>query len=177
MEEKNLPERKPTRLKRFDYSRGGVYFITICTQDRKRILSKITGIESTNPVGDGAHDIPRVQLTRIGKIVEKYIISTSNIKGVSVFEYVIMPNHIHLLLLVSNEDGRGDPSPTIVSAMGWLKYQSTREINKEHNTIGAKIFQRSFYDHIVRNLNDYCEIQKYIVENPLRWKFDKLYVE
>ena len=175
MTKAELPQRKSTRLVNFDYSSGGAYFITICTHNRANILSTIAGEIPTTTVGEG---FPLPQLTTRGNIVEKYIKDLPNrYHQISVEEYVIMPNHIHLLLLVSNEDGRGDPSPTIVSAMGWLKYQSTREINKEHNTIGAKIFQRSFYDHIVRDLNDYCEIQKYIVENPLRWKFDKLYVK
>ena len=103
MEENKLPKRKPTRMSSFDYSRGGAYFITICTQDRKSILSRIVQAKSTNSVGDGAHDIPKIQLTQVGKIVEKYVLSTSNIKGVSVVEYVIMPNHIHLILRVDND--------------------------------------------------------------------------
>jgi hypothetical protein len=61
--------------------------------------------------------------------------------------------------------------------MGWLKYQITREINGLRGVVGEKIFQRSFYDHVVRNRNDYNEIYKYISENPLRWQLDKLYME
>ena len=80
MEDNKLPKRKPTRLSNFDYSRGGAYFLTICTQDRKRILSQIVGTEK--PVGDGALDIPKIRLTRYGKIVEKYILSKNNIEGV-----------------------------------------------------------------------------------------------
>ena len=101
--EKKLPERKPTRLFNFDYSRGGAYFLTICTQDRKRILSQIVGTEKEKPVGDGALDIPKIRLTRYGRIVEKYILSTNNIEGVFVDKYVIMPNHIHLILCVNND--------------------------------------------------------------------------
>ena len=73
--------------------------------------------------------------------------------------------------------GGGDPSPTVDTAMGWLKYQITKEINKVRNTKGEKIFQRSFHDHIVRNYDDYCEIRKYIHDNPIRWKYDKLYID
>ena len=72
---------------------------------------------------------------------------------------------------------RGDPSPTVDAAMGWLKYQATKEINKMRGTIGEKVFQRSFFDHIIRNYDDYQEIYKYIYENPMRWQFDNLYVE
>ena len=99
-----------------------------------------------------------------------------------------MPNHIHLLLSVKREIGRGDPSPTVdpgseavpssvEAAMGWLKYQITKEINILRNTVGEKVFQRSYFDHIVRNKKDYDEIIKYINENPLRRYYDELYSE
>ena len=96
---------------------------------------------------------------------------------ISVDYYVIMPNHIHFLLSVMKEDGRGDPSPTVDHAMGWFKYQATKEINKVQGTAGQKVFQRSFYDHIIRNRQDYDEHIKYIHENPMRWHYDALYSE
>lgn len=71
--------------------------------------------------------------------------------------------------------GRGDPSPTISTVVGWFKFHSTKDINAVSNASGRKIFQRSFYDHIIRNQHDYDEVAKYIYENPMRWKFDKLY--
>ena len=167
--EKELSERKPTRLKNFDYSSNGAYFITICTQNRKNILSTIT------LVGEGS---PLPQLSPYGKIVDNWIQKLPNKhQEISVDSYVIMPNHIHILLSITKDDGRGDPSPTVDTVMGWLKYQSTKDINKMRNTMGVKIFQRSFYDHIVRNYDDYCEIHKYIYENPMRWYYDELYSE
>ena len=160
-------KRKPTRLKDFDYSSSGAYFITICTQNRRNILSKI--------VGEGS---PLPQLSQYGKIADDYIREISKkYAEITVDCYVIMPNHIHLLLSVMKVDGRGDPSPTVDSAIGWLKYQITKDINKTYNSVREKIFQRSFYDHIIRNEDDYCEIYKYIHDNPLRWQFDKLYSE
>ncbi|MBR6769269.1 MAG: transposase [Clostridia bacterium] len=163
-EKKELPTRKPTRLKSFDYSSNGVYFITICTQNRKNILSTITD------VGEGS---PLPRLSHYGKIVDKWIQELPNqYPEISVDRYVIMPNHIHLLLCIAKDSGRGDPSPTVDAAMGWLKYQATKEINKLRTTTGERVFQRSFYDHIVRNYDDYCEISKYIHENPMKW-YDK----
>ena len=91
--EKEFPKRKAVRLKKYNYSKAGAYFLTICTKDKKPILSSIS-------VGDGALDVPSPQLTRIGKIVEKYILSTSKIENLSVKQYVIMPNHIHLIILI-----------------------------------------------------------------------------
>ena len=96
--EKELPKRKPTRLKNFDYSSAGAYFITICIKDRKRILSDII-----KPVGVGAFDdplTPQIQLTEIGKITEKYLLSSENIPGVKIDRYVVMPDHIHVIIFL-----------------------------------------------------------------------------
>ena len=165
--EKPLPKRKSPRLKSFDYSTTGAYFITICTQNRKNILSTIVGEGSPLPKLSHYGEIANLW---IQKLPEKY-------HEISVDCYVIMPNHIHLLLSVMKDDGRGDPSPTVDTAMGWLKYQITKEINKLRGTPGEKLLQRSFFDHIIRNQDDYYEIYKYIYENPLRWKLDKFYAE
>ncbi len=164
---KELPKRKSTRLKHFDYATNGAYFITICTENRKNILSTI--------VGEGS---PLPQLSQEGKVVDSWIQELPNkYPEISVDCYVIMPNHIHLLLSFIKTDGRGDPSPTVNEVIGWLKYQATKDINKSRSTTGEKIFQRSFYDHVVRNRDDYCEIRNYIYENPLRWQFDQLYTK
>ena len=88
-----------------------------------------------------------------------------------------MPNHIHMILIVRSPNGRGDPSPTVDSMIGWLKFQITKEINQIRNSIGDRIFQRSFHDHIIRNRDDYDEIARYIHENPKRWKADRFYTE
>ena len=162
-----LPKRKPTRLKGFDYSKNGAYFITICTEHRKKILSSI--------VGEGS---PLPQLTACGKIAEHYIqLLSRQYPNFSVDHYVIMPNHIHLLLSADDSAGRGDPSPTVTAVIGWLKYQITKDINTARNTMGSPVFQRSFHDHIVRNHADYQELWQYIEENPLRWKADRFYLE
>ena len=81
------------------------------------------------------------------------------------------------MLSIIKDIGRGNPSPTADTVMGWLKYQATKEINQLRGVTGDKIFQRSFFDHIVRNRDDYYEICKYIYENPTRWHYDKLYSE
>ena len=171
--ENKLPDRKPTRLENFDYGENGAYFITICTEHRRNILSTIE--LSQNDVGEGS---PLPHLLPYGKIASKWIEEIpQKYREISVDCYVIMPNHIHLLLSVDCYNGRGNPSPTIVAAIGWLKYQITAEINSLRGVVGEKVFQRSFYDHVVRNDDDYKEIYQYIMENPLRWQLDKLYME
>ena len=97
--EKEMPKRKDLRLKQYNYSSAGAYFVTICTKDRNRILSNII----KPSVGVGAHDdplTPQIQLTEIGKIVEKYLLSSENIPGVKIDRYVIMPDHIHVIIFL-----------------------------------------------------------------------------
>ncbi|MBE5813444.1 MAG: transposase [Clostridiales bacterium] len=162
-----LTKRKPNRLKKYDYSKNGGYFITICTKDRKQILSKITKDKNYDIVGDG-FAVP--QLTKYGIIVDKYInLINTKYPMIKVDKYVIMPNHIHLLLIIES-DGTANPSPTIGSIIGWFKYSITKYIDESTN-----IFQRSFHDHIIRNKNDYLKIWEYIDNNPLKWELDCYY--
>ena len=146
--DKELPKRKHPRLKNYNYSSTGAYFVTICTEDRKSILSDIT-----NPVGDGALDVPQIQLTSIGKIVEKNLLSSENISGVKIDQYVIMPNHIHIIVIINKNEAGASPCPTlsdIICAFKSLTVRECRTISPD-----AKIFQTSFHDHIIRGEKDY----------------------
>jgi len=144
--------RKPTRLENFNYSKEGYYFITICTAQKQKILCDI--------VGDDAHIVP----TNYGNIAEKYIKNTDGID-----KYVIMPNHIHMI--IKNENGTMKASsPTISQKVKSFKIMVSK-------TIGKSIFQRSFYDHIIRDEADYIRICEYIENNPSKWTEDKYYVE
>ncbi len=154
-----LPERKANRLCEFDYSTNGAYFITICTQNRKKILSQIVGDGSPVPKPAGM-----IAEEYIQKIPEKY-------PTVSVDQYVIMPDHIHILLRINH--GTGDPSPTLGNVIGWYKYQVTKQINLQMNAEENKFFQRSYYDHVIRNQQDYNEVWEYIENNPRKWIIQK----
>ncbi|MBR5252850.1 MAG: transposase [Clostridia bacterium] len=166
--EKDLPKRKKNRLDGYDYGSSGAYFITICSKDRKNILSTV--------VGDGAHDVPKIVLTTIGEVIEKYILSTNRIEDVYVDKYIIMPNHIHMIVFIKPQDDSGTsraPSPTneiVPHVVSTLK----RLCNKE---IGHNIFQRSYFDHIIRDKEDYNTRVKYIHENPMRWYYKNLTIE
>ncbi len=158
----NYKSRKSTRLKNYDYSTPGSYFITICVKDRKELLSKIK-------VGDGVLDVPENQLSPYGTIADKYINQMKDFYDyISVDKYVLMPNHVHLLLSIKDlENGTsGTPSPTnsIVS-----KFISTfkRFCNKEY---GVNIWQRLSNDHIIRGEKDYKKIWEYIDTNIIRWE-------
>ena len=131
-------------------------------------------------------DIPQIKLLKYGEIAEKYICQLNDFyDNISVERYVIMPNHIHFILFVKNiapisnnhetyDNGQSrTPVPTVQNSTV-SKFISTfkRFCNKEY---GCNIWQRSYYDHIIRNQQDYDKVAKYIYENPLKWKFDKLY--
>ncbi len=146
-----MEKRRQNRLKEYDYSQNGYYFITICTANKQKLLCNI--------VGDDAHIVP----TKYGTVVEKFI---KSIPGID--KYVIMPNHIHLI--VKNENGTmWASSPTVSQKIKSLKIMVTK-------TIGKPIFQRSFYDHIIRDGKDYLRIWNYIESNPQKWAEDKYFI-
>ncbi len=133
----------------YDYNQNGAYFITICTKERKRILCDI--------VGDDAHIVPK----KYGFIVEKYIRNVPEIK-----KYVMMPDHIHLIIQIENGSMRAStPTNKVSNIVRSLKILSTKEI-------GESIFQRSFYDHVIRNEEDYRAVWEYMDNNPKNW-FEK----
>ena len=164
--------RKYIRLKKYDYSSNGMYFITICAKNRNHYFSEIT--EDPQCVGEAALGLPNVRLTDIGKIVKNNIIKINDIyKYVSVEKYVIMPDHIHMILFISDYEtengGRpGAASPTnavIPSLISVFK----RFVNKK---TGCNIWQRSYHDHIIRNEREFLEICNYIDNNPINWVND-----
>ena len=156
------PERKQNRLADFDYSQPGAYFITVCTQNRKYLLSTIVGADD--------HIGPRVRLTKTGEIVQKYL---CQIPGIGA--YVIMPNHVHMILHISATDILNGPMWS--SALTNAKIPSLVRtwktlVSKE---LGESIWQRSYYDHIIRDEHDYSVKMQYIAENPEKWYFDDYY--
>ena len=171
MKMEELKKRKTPRLQEFDYNSDGIYFITICTQNRRCILSRI--------VGTGVLDCPQIELTKHGEIADKYINQLSDFyEHLSVDKYVIMPNHIHLLLFIKGNGQSGTPVPTNGTRANstFSKFISTfkRFCNKEY---GENIWQARCNDHIIRNQQDYEKHFNYICENPIRWHYDDLYTE
>ena len=155
-----LCERRPNRIPDYDYGTNGAYFVTICTQDRRRILSDIVGdgLPVPKPCGLIAQDFIR-------NISEKY-------PAVMVDKYVIMPDHIHFLISIHEQvrhPGRGVPTPrtsVVARFVGTFK----RFCNKEY---GQNIWQTRYYDHVIRNQQDYDEIWEYIDNNPRKWMMKK----
>ena len=161
--EKKLPVRKRNRLQWYDYSSAGMYFLTACTLERKPLLWDNVGATTGRP--------QEIALSKYGEIVEGAILCIPQIyPSVFLENYVIMPNHIHLLISIRQEEG-GRPmvAPTISRIVKQLKGVVSK-------AVGFPVWQKSYYDHVIRNEQDYEEHMRYIEENPLKWELDKLYV-
>ena len=165
-----LPKRKRNRLKDYDYSSNGAYFVTVCTKDRKNIFW-----DKNQPDFVGEDIIlpsDSVRLSLYGKIVEEAINAIPiHYSHIELLQYVIMPNHIHMILFIPYDRGRIISSPTsILTIVGQMK----RYVSKK---VGTSIWQRSFHDHIIRDRDDYEKISRYIYENPITWQYDCFYIE
>ncbi len=159
--------RKPNRIAGYDYNQNGAYFITICTQDRKKILSTV------GPPLPGCPQEAYVKLLQYGEIADQIIRKMDAFYGhISVDKYVIMPDHIHLLLHIDYPDGHpgtGVPTPR-TSAIARFVGTFKRFCNKEY---GRNIWQSRYYDHVIRNQQDYNEIWEYIDNNPIKWILER----
>ena len=158
-----MDTRKPLRLSAYDYATAGGYFVAICTKDRAPILSQIV------LVGEGLCALPQPELTDVGRMVEQSIeYLHNNISGLAVDKYVIMPNHVHLLvrLAPTNETG-GHGGPPLHKIIGQFKSFTTHQYKDV-------LWQRSYYDHVIRGEEDYRDVWNYIDQNPARWQEDEL---
>ena len=178
------PERKNPRLRGWDYGAGGTYFVTFCTSAHRPVLSSI---RRGDPCGR-----PPLVLTPLGECVAEAIALT----GVRVEHQVIMPNHVHLLLTLERAATRAAPTgagtqadarvaptdsgPRAAAELGRLvgavKSRSVH-LAAGRGLEAGRLWQRGYYDHIVRSENDFLRIWTYIDNNPLRWELDCYYTE
>lgn len=151
---------KKHRLEGFDYSSVGAYFVTICTSDRKELFwSDAVGASIARPEDVVLSETGKVVLDGINRISEIY-------SSVLIDSYVIMPDHVHLLIRIrSDNGGRPMVAPTVGNIVRQFKGYVTKQL-------GTSIWQKLFYDHVIRNDGDYEETLKYIYENPMRWRFE-----
>ncbi|MFO8011466.1 MAG: transposase [Dehalococcoidia bacterium] len=213
-----IHHRRSIRLKGYDYSRAGLYFITVCTYNRLPILGEIVGAGSKpvpdTRVGAGSKparviDTPEMVLNENGEIVEQtWFDLVNHVPNIRLHEFVVMPNHIHGIIETVGDEtwvdqdvvsGTGlkraglepenlraglEPAPTggmvrkrasIPEIVRQLKTFSARRINRLKNTTGAPVWQRNYYEHIIRDGKSYRRISEYIRTNPLRWRDDEYY--
>ncbi len=171
--DKILPERKALRMPHYDYNTPGAYFLTFCTHNRKPFLSRIVG---------AIQESPEPQLMECGKIVEAIIQRIPEHLCVSIDHFVIMPNHVHLIAVITEEASQRAilesplQSRSIISKLiGYIKMNASKAIRQRYGDV--TVWQRGYYDHAIRNREDYVALAEYIQTNPLRWKLDKLYEE
>ena len=144
--------RKPTRLPNYDYSNNNHYFITICTYEKRCIFGTIDALNER------------------GIIVKKALETLStHYEGVYVENYIVMPNHIHAIIVLENQN------KTLSEIIGLFKSGVSREIKKMHPEL--RVWQRSFHDHIIRNKKSYAKIWEYVQYNHQKWEQDCFYIE
>ena len=158
----DLPQRKTIRLKDYDYSQAGFYFVTICTENRRMLFGS-----------DEGATIGRLPLTEAVKIIETALRNIETIySNVFIDEYVIMPNHIHFILVIGNriDNGRSMAAPMICRIIQQFKGYVTK--NCRQKGFG---WQKSYYEHIIRNEEDLQKIRDYIHDNPAKWQDDEYF--
>ena len=153
-----MQTRKKLRLSEFDYRENGAYFVTICAKNRRHCLSYVVGAD--------AHIGPHTALTKWGVVVQTHMLKMPGID-----KYVIMPNHVHMIVRIESGDGPMWASAPTQSVSARIRSFKTL-VSKQ---IGTSIWQRSFYDHVIRNEEDYLHIWQYIDNNPAKWAEDEYY--
>ena len=168
-----LPKRKQIRLCDYDYSQNGTYFVTICTHHRQHLFSVMD-------VGAAPCGRPNPA----NEIAEKWIEKLPDkFPDVRVDSYVILLNHIHVLIgLQSGDLAGGHMGPPLQEIVDWYKTMTTNDYiravrEKKLSAFRGKVWQRGYYEHIVRNEHDYLDIWQYIDQNPARWAEDEYYGE
>jgi len=163
-----LPKRKSQRLKGYDYSHNNAYFITICAQNRCNLFGEITDATIT--------------INKAGEMVSERLLNISNAPGVTIDKYVIMPNHIHMIVRISDNGTTQGSFPTVSELVQRFKTITTKLYvdgvkDGSYAPFDKKIWQKSFYDHVIRNEDDYLRIWQYIDENPIKWTEDEYYCD
>jgi len=163
MAELNAKRRKTLRIPEFDYSHPGSYFITIVTHNRISLFGNIlNGLVQLSPPGE-------MITVWWKKLAEKFI-------GVTLGEYIVMPNHFHGIVELNQPENKIPLS----KILQWFKTMTTNEYLRGVNTLGwqfidHKLWQRSYYEHVIRSDEDYENVYLYIQNNPAKWELDQEY--
>ena len=166
----DLPNRKLTRLSGYDYSTPGAYFVTICTFGKRCIFGKIVSGELAGEAS--------MLYSDLGKVARDCLLNIeSHYDNIKIDHWVIMPNHVHILIRIEE---RINPFPTIAydipNVIGKYKSAVTRSVGNAFMH-SEKLWQSSFYDHVIRNEEDYQSVWQYISGNPSKWAEDCFYCE
>ena len=172
----SFPQRKSLRLKHYDYSLEGMYFVTMCTEDRRCLFGHV--------VGAGPSAGPKVQFNEIGSMVESiWYQIPDHYPGVEIDEFIVMPNHLHGIIRLMPSDGRPQGAaptfglPGIIQRFKSLTTTRYRHGVKQSNwpPFSGRLWQRGYHDRIIRNESELNKIGQYIVDNPAKWEEDPEY--
>jgi REP element-mobilizing transposase RayT len=168
--------RRSIRLKDYDYAQNGAYFVTICAQEKRCIFGQVV---------DGV-----MVVNEWGQIVTQEWEQTAAVRSnVELDAFVVMPNHVHGILVITNDVGdtvgatrRVAPTSTTLQSgslgaiIGQFKSAVTRAINRLPDAPDHPIWQRNYYEHIIRSEDTLNTIRAYVANNPAKWAEDSLYV-
>ena len=165
-----MKTRKQTRLKNYDYASAGWYYITVCTNNRECMFGNIIN--------------GKMKLNKYGKIIQNVWQSLPQHHSVKLDGFQIMPNHVHFVINIvgarfprpnagSSRPQSGSSRPTLGQIVAYFKYQSTKQINILRQTPGKRLFQRNYYEHVIRNHQSLNEIREYIKNNSKNWETDR----
>lgn len=174
-------ERKKLRLPNYDYSQAGVYFLTLCAKEKAPLFGEVC-------VGGGALDAPKVELSPYGTVIARWLEDCAEkYEDLAVLKYAIMPNHVHLIVEL-REGPSGAPAPTQGNDAGPSRAPAPTRANQTvpafvsalkrmtNRCCGTELWQRGYYDHVIRNDADFLRIWTYIETNPARWAEDEYFV-
>ena len=161
----DIHKRRSIRLKDYDYAEAGAYFVTLCSWQRECLFGDIL---------DG-----EIQLNRFGEVVaDSWHWLTSQYPYVELDEWAAMPNHLHGIIVIAADKGGSRTAPTektkpLGRLIGAFKTVSTKQINNIRNNPGCPVWQRNYYERIIRNDTELERAREYIINNPLKWALDK----
>ena len=180
MRDPERQRRRSLRLRGYDYTQAGLYFVTICAQDRACLFGEVV---------DG-----EVRLSAAGEVVAEEWARTAEIRpSVLLDAFVIMPNHLHGIVALVDVDAdgamlpprpgaaedwgspRGPAAGSLSAIVGQFKAVTTKRVNALRETPGAVVWQRGFHDHIIRHERALAQIRDYMADNPGRWEDDRLH--
>ena len=174
--QENFPVRKNMRLRGYDYSQNGAYFITICTQNKYHLFGHV-GADSISARS------AQMFINDAGKMIDSTLNEVfSELNSIILDKYIIMPNHVHMIVIISQDKKRADMESAHTVAeivQSFKRYTTIKYIAGVKSGIypafDKRIWLRSYHDHIIRSEKGYLKICKYIDENPARWTEDCYY--
>lgn len=161
--------RKRIRVRNYDYSQNGGYFVTICAHNRSNLFGSIT-----QSVGQ---ELCTCHLTPLGEIVqEQWYAMEKRYAAVKVDKFIVMPNHVHGIVIIDNiQQGQDCPTTSLFDVMRTYKSITTKLCNQHNHILRQKIWQPRYHDRIIRDENEYQKLWEYIDNNPLKWELDRYF--